>query len=86
MLFTVSFHGTRLFYSNFTELQPCVHITNRESIFFSRNQVQLKVLNQFVSDGFEILQMTSYSMQLSGLHIIFEKFYILEPGTLNYNW
>ena len=43
----------------------CVHIlTNRESIFFSRNQVQLKALNQFVSDSFEILQMTSDCMDL----------------------
>jgi hypothetical protein len=62
-LLTVSFRGTRLFFAskNFdvTVPQPWVPITNRQSFFiFSRYQVKLEDLNQFASEGFEILQMT----------------------------
>jgi hypothetical protein len=39
-LFTVSFHGTRLFFTrklfHVTVRQPSLHIANRESFFFSR--------------------------------------------------
>ena len=63
-LLTVSFDGTRQFFTSksfdVTVPQPCVPIT----IFFLTYQVQLKDLNQFVSDGFEILQMISECIHL----------------------
>jgi hypothetical protein len=86
-LFTVSFHGTRLFFTrklfHVTVPQPCVHITNRESIFFftksspaqSSQSICIRWLWNFTDDF--LLYAVMYDKILeAGLHIILEKFYI----------